>query len=529
MSSYLGNVVDFTNAYIIDSDFESGLFEYSNWTNGININQNNDTNITKDSSIGGYYNLSVVTASSLLIATTSNSVSYPEADVDFLTSVGDVLFLNAVDYDTRGKVDNLLITASGSGYITSTGVTTSNTTGIGSGLTVDITATVIGEVTGFSASSLSGSSGLGDNTYTGVTTTGTGTGLTLNFTVTNPGGVVSSVTINTGGSGYLAGETISISGGTPAPTLTIDVDTINNGEITLVTPNLRGIQYSVGDILNVNSGNFGGQVLITSTTGSLVRLPDAYKIVNNINGHLHLEEIITGSSSVLSTLLEGGLILTDGIENRYGYLHRSKFSKSKLKSGLFKRSYINECLIQNDSINISDKDFNNLDNIKSLLLSDILFADNKNILSKATYVNSHFRSGNDQWDNGIFYNSMWNSGTFSRGLVKESTWMNGRFESGLFYQSKSFNATPDSTYQYYDVNRIKNYHRSGVTSPTISNDRYSWENGTFIKGDFYKSDWENGEFKNGKFYNSKWYNGTFSNGFQRVTKIFGNFVGITWE
>jgi hypothetical protein len=51
-----------------------------------------------------------------------------------------------------------------------------------------------------------------------------------------------------------------------------------------------------------------------------------------------------------------------------------------------------------------------------------------------------------------------------------------------------------------------------VTSPTISNDRYSWENGTFIKGDFYKSDWENGEFKNGKFYNSKWYNGTFSNG-----------------
>ena len=510
MSTYLGNIVDFTNAYIIDSDFESGLFEYSNWNNGININQNNDTNITTDSSIGKYYNLTVVTASSLILATTSNSIAYPEADEEFLTSVGDVLFLNAVDYDTRGKADTISVYLGGTGYITSTGVTTSNTSGIGTGLTVDITASIIGEVTGLVTSSLSGSSGLGNGTYTGVTTTGTGTGLTLNFTVT--GGALSSVVINTGGSGYLAGETISISGGTPAPTLTIDVDTINNGEITLVTPNLRGIQYLVGDILNVNSGNFGGQVLITSTTGSLVRLPDAYKVVNNINGHLHLEEIITGSSSVLSTLLEGGLILTDGIENRYGYLHRSKFSKSKLKSGLFKRSYINECLIQNDSINISDKDFNNLDNIKSLLLSDILFADNKNILSKATYVNSHFRSGNDQWDNGIFYNSMWNSGTFSRGLVKESTWMNGRFESGLFYQSKSFNATPDSTYQYYDVNRIKNYHRGGITSPTISNDRYSWENGTFIKGDFYKSDWENGEFKNGKFYNSKWYNGTFSNG-----------------
>jgi hypothetical protein len=512
MSNYLGNIVDFTNAYIIDSDFESGLFEYSNWNNGININQNSDVNITKDSSVGGYYNLSVVTASSLLIATTSNSLLYPEADVDFLTSVGDVLFLNAVDYDTRGKVDTILITpvlgASGSGYITSNGVTTSNTTGIGSGLTVDITATVIGEVTGLITSSLSGTSGLGDGSQIGVTTTGTGTGLTLNFTVAS--GLVSSVTINTGGSGYSAGETITITGG--SPTLTIDVDTINNGEIILVSPNITGIQYSVGDILNVNSGNFDGQISIISTTGSLTRLPDSYKVLSNINSGFQLEEIITGTTSVLSTLLDGGLFLTDGVENRYGYLHRSKFSKSKIKSGLFKRSYINDCLIQNDSIDITDRDFNTLENIKSLLLSDMLFANNKNILSRATYVNSHFKIGSDYWDNGILFNSVWNSGTFSRGLVKESTWLNGIFEDGLFYQSRSFNALPDSTYQYYDVNRIKNYHRSGVTSPTISNDRYSWENGSFIKGEFFKSDWENGQFKNGKFYNSKWYGGTFSNG-----------------
>ena len=508
MSNYLGNVVDVTNAYIIDSDFESGLFEYSNWTNGININQNNDTNITKDSSIGGYYNLSVVTASSLLIATTSNSISYPEADVDFLTSVGDVLFLNAVDYDTRGKVDALLITASGSGYITSTGVTTS-TVGNGSGLTVDITATVIGESTSVSVTSGGGSFVPSNGTLYGVSTTGlTGSGLTLDISISS--GVVISATISNGGSGYIQGATVSVSGGTPEAIITID--TINNGEIISVSPNLGGIYYSVGDYLVVNSGNFDGVISVISTTGSLIRLPDSYKIVNNNNGIFQLEEIITGSSSILSTLLTGGLFLTNGIENRYGYLHRSKFTKSKLKSGLFKRSYINDCLIQNDSINISDKDFNTLDNIKSLLLSDMLFANNKNILSKATYINSHFKIGSDLWDNGILYNSVWNSGTFSRGLVKESTWLNGRFESGLFYQSRSFNALPTSTYQYYDVNRIKNYHRSGVTSPTVSNDRYSWENGTFIKGEFYKSDWEKGEFKNGKFYNSKWYDGTFSNG-----------------
>ena len=505
MSAYLGNVVDVSNAYIIDSDFESGLFEYSNWNNGININQNNDTNITTDSSIGKYYNLTVVTASSLLIATTSNSTFYPETDIDFLTSVGDVLFLNAVDYDTRGKVDALLITASGSGYITSTGVTTS-TVGSGSGLTVDITANIIGESTSVSITSGGGSFISGG---TGVSTTGlTGSGLTLDISIS--GGVVISATISNGGSGYIQGATVSVSGGTPEAIITID--TINNGEITSILPNISGIKYLVGDSLVVNSGNFNATVSVISTTGSLTRLPDSYKVVSNINGVFHLEEIITASSSVLSNLLEGGLFLTDGIENRYGYIHRSKFSKSKIKSGLFKRSYIKDCLIQNDSINISDKDFNTLDNIKSLLLSDMLFANNQNILSKATYINSHFKSGSDLWDNGILFNSVWNSGTFSRGLVKESTWINGRFEDGLFYQSRSFNASPTSNYQYYDVNRIKNYHRSGVTSLNISNDRYSWENGTFINGEFYKSDWEKGEFKNGKFSNSKWYDGTFSNG-----------------
>ena len=515
MSTYLGNIVDVTSAYIIDSDFESGLFEYSNWNNGININPNNDTNITKDNSIGKYYNLTVVTASSIILATTSNSVAYPETDKEFLTSVGDVLFLNTVDYDTRGKVDTITVTSSGFGYITSTGVTSSVVGGNGNGLTLDITATIIGSVTGLNSASLTGLSSYSVQVqpHIGIpTTNGSGTGLTLNAIVSS-GGVVSSVSVNNPGSGYLPGETIIIDGGNPVGTLTIDIDTINNGELVAATPSITGIQYSVGDIVTINSGGFNGQIQILSTTGSITRLPDAYKVINNSNGFLQLKEMIIGSSSsVLSTLLDGGLFLTDGVENRYGYLHRSKFNKSKIKSGLFKGSYINDCLIQNDVVNISDKDFNTLDNIKSLLLSDILFTDNKNILSNATYVNSHFRSGSDLWDNGIIYKSMWNSGTFSRGLIKESTWMNGRFESGLFYQSKSFNGLSNNVYQYYDVNRIKNYSRSGVTSPTISNDRYSWENGVFIKGEFYKSDWENGEFKNGKFYNSKWYNGTFSNG-----------------
>jgi hypothetical protein len=46
----------------------------------------------------------------------------------------------------------------------------------------------------------------------------------------------------------------------------------------------------------------------------------------------------------------------------------------------------------------------------------------------------------------------------------------------------------------------------------VSNSRFSWQNGTFLNGEFYKSDWENGIFNGGKFYYSKFYNGTFNNG-----------------
>jgi hypothetical protein len=141
-----------------------------------------------------------------------------------------------------------------------------------------------------------------------------------------------------------------------------------------------------------------------------------------------------------------------------------------------------------------------------------LFINNKNILSKASYVNSNIALGDDLWYDGLWNNSIWNSGTFSKGLVKESSWHNGRFVTGKFYQSKSFNAIPDSVFQYYDVDRIYSSWKKGNTSDILANDRYSWRKGTFVNGEFVKSDWESGDFLNGKFYNSKWYSGTFSKG-----------------
>ena len=357
----LGSIIDISNAYIIDSDFDSGLFENSQWNDGNHINYNNDSNITIQNSIGGQYNLSVATQSGYLIATSSYDKFFPEDDLDYL-SVGSVVFLDTVDY--------------------------------------------------------------------------------------------------------------------------------NNGL-------------------------------------SVSRLPDAYKVISksdvsvggNQFGVYELQEIITGSSSQIIGMT-AGYFHTEKAKNRYNYIKSLKINKSNIKSGIFKRPYIKESIIQSDTYDSSDKEYTNLDKLRSLVVTDSIYSNKSNILSSATYLYSSFVKGTDVWRDGIIQNSIWISGTFSSGVIKESTWVNGSFVNGSFYGSRSFDANPTTYFPLYNSNRIRSYYKDGLTlgniysasGTTVSNDRYSWQDGNFINGEFYKSDWEGGTFSGGRFWNSKWYNGLFENG-----------------
>jgi hypothetical protein len=513
MSNILGNIIDIENAYIIDSDFESGLFERSNWNSGLNFGSNNDVNITTPTIEGGYYNLQVSTSSSTLTAKTTYDFQNREWSEDSL-KIGDVVYLNSVDYDTRGKIESITISNTGIGYLS--GVNINLLGGNGTGATIDIISATIGSITSISnlqpgTSYTPGPPGIGTwtNAPTTVQTPGSlGTGLTVDIIVDLFGSVTSAI-INQTGQGYSVMDIVEIDPNPSGSGSTFSVSSITNGEVESVLINDGTIGYSIGDLLTIYGGTATVQVI--SLTGSLVRLPDAYKITNINNSSFDLKEIYS-TSSVTSTLLSGGLYKTEGANNRYGYLHTSKFKRSFIKSGILRRLYLYDNLIQNSDLNLLDKDFVNLLQFKKLMISDTLFANNENILSKASYVNSSFKSGTDVWNDGLFYNSVWNSGYFTKGLIKESTWMDGIFNSGTFYKSRSFNATPDVTYQSYYVDRIKSYYKSGLTTATISNNRFSWRSGTFSNGEFIKSDWDGGRFSNGKFYNSNWYSGTFSNG-----------------
>ncbi len=502
--SSLKGIIDFSGAFIIDSDFESGVFENSNWNSGHHFNYSNDVNITIPSDTGGLYNIGLTGPNSssynLGLTGTSLMVQLPydtykrEIEEDYL-SENSIVFLNDVDYDTSGRVFDIFISGSGSYYRTGTYSTLGN---VGKGLILGITASVFGSVTGITYSSPQGTGYLSG---TASTTGGSGTGLTVS--ITTIGDTVDNIFIVNGGMSYSVNDIISVIGG--ATIATFSITTRNKGEI-LYKPTIieQGAGYikDAGILTIDDQSGYGSFISIMAVTGSITRLPSAYKIETNYNnGLLKLNDI----SLTTTNLSPGGRFITIGANNRYGYLHKAKFVKSKIKSGFFRNSFIESSLIKNDSYDVSDKDFSNLEKIKSIVICDTLFSGNYNILSKALYLNSYFVLGGDIWDNGILYNSIWNSMTFTNGLVKESSWLNGTFNSGLFYNSNTFNASNSSN---YNDNLINSYYKSG----TLPNNRYSWRNGTFLNGEFYKSDWENGEFNGGKFYYSKFYNGIVNNG-----------------
>lgn len=339
-STYLGNKIDISNAFIIDSNFESGIFETSDWNSGYNINYSNDSNISSLTGSGDY-RLSIDFSTNTLIAENTQYNS-DNREADF--NQNDIIYLNSIDY-------------------------------------------------------------------------------------------------------------------------------INGS-------------YSV-------------------------RIPDTYKIISSISNTLILKEVNTDT---ISGLTAGGYFTTNNSKNRYNYISKVKFEKSRIKSGIFKRSYFSKSLIQNDAYDSNDRDYNKIDSIKDLVIHESIFNNNNNILSSGTYLNSFFIGGSDKWQDGIIQNSFINGLTFSKGTIKESHWANGTFTGGLFYNSRTFDGNPSLIHPYYFDNRLKSYYIDGTLSGTISNNRFAWVNGLFTGGEFYKSDWEDGLFTGGVFNYSKFYKGTFSGG-----------------
>lgn len=438
--TYTRNIIDISKCFIIKSDFDSGVFENSDWITGDHIELNKDNLLNDSSGLGGVYDINLFTFSSKLIVTIPISLDERESSVDYLSN-NDVVFLNNLYYNYK-KVTTLEIENPGTSY------SNQNLVYLNS-----------------------------DNIYS------------------QPIGVSYSVDINS------------------------QIDSVE------LLGEYHG--YEVGETFSVSGGNNDAIFRVGSIVGDIYKMPDSYRVVSFEYGNEVGLEYLSNEDEI-NALPTGGLFYSLDVNNRYGYMHRTKFKNSKISSGVFRRSYFEESLIQNETINYLDKDFETLTNLKQLIISDSIFKDLNNNLSNAVYMNSIFIKGSDSFEVGVVYDSVWDGLTFSNGLFKQSAWKSGVFEKGIFYNNRSFNDQVSIEYPNVETNRVRSYYVSGEVANNKANNRYSWVNGIFNSGDFEKSDWESGTFSQGNFYSSNFYDGVIQNGFiggkklsYNDTKIYG--------
>ena len=147
---------------------------------------------------------------------------------------------------------------------------------------------------------------------TGVSTSGSGTGLKLDLTVS--GGVATALTINTLGSGFVAGDTITFTagGGTfgPGPNMVI---TIGTGEVTniVVSSTDIGTGFQSGDTITVDKSEFSGTSdLIITLRQSPISVSDLYTDTTafSTDFELHPSE---QTNIILNILMYSGVIIRD--------------------------------------------------------------------------------------------------------------------------------------------------------------------------------------------------------------------------
>jgi len=215
--------------------------------------------------------------------------------------------------------------------------------------TIGIVTTNTSDGTNAAGAGYSGTPG----TTSGWTTNGNGIG--GNFTIKISGGAVTSVIINAAGKGYKIGDTITISkdvgtpaiGGSTSVVLTLRAEDMSKGSAAeIVTTNTTdgtnaaGAGYSgtpgvtSGFLTNGNGTGGTVNIIIDNNTVTQVTLSGSasgYKVGDTITiSKTQGTPAIGGSTSVVLTLREEDLLITEDIGNVIGY-----FADSEAKSGVY--------------------------------------------------------------------------------------------------------------------------------------------------------------------------------------------------
>jgi hypothetical protein len=516
--------IDISKTYIIDSDFESGIIETSDWNSGSHIDNNNDNNITILNTSGGTYNLSISATTSTIVATTSYSSLYPESD-NYL-SVGKVLFLNSVDY-IENMVGSFSFTPnSGSGYTSSTS----------------------------------------------VGTTGSSTGLDLTVDIVAISGYITSVIINNKGYNYQAGDTLTILSGNSDCNISIvsteeiatripeayKVTSISSNSVSLkellVGTSSQLSTFNPGGYFKTNNAQNrwgylsnskfykskikSGFLRRSNIEGSLIEAVDYdssdkdYTNLERAKNMVISDSLFSNKSNILSnsTYINSHFVLGSDIWNN-GIVQNSVWNGSTFSSGTIKESrWVGG--VMNGGAFYSSRTFN------ASPTSLIPYYSSENIRSYYKDGLTTVNISNDRWSwqNGVlnsvntnrpteFSKSDWENGVFNSGDFYDSKWYSGTFSTGIIGNSS---ISVEDTYMYSGVflNPVVNNATLFAIDTSyygLSNSTINWQNGNFNSGVF-GSDiiqttasntaiWYNGKFNGGQFIsNARWKNGSFNGG-----------------
>ena len=161
--------------------------------------------------------------------------------------------------------------------------------------TITITNPNAGGVEAFDFASLNAGVNYATATGLATTTTGSGTGLTVDITASTPSGLITGITVNTPGSGYAIGDTITIvqpsgAGGMTGQDGTIDVATV-----------FTNASFTLSDITTMEVGaTVTGAT--SGTTGVITALGTNQITLDTVDGFFKVGEVVSANDVTTLTV-----------------------------------------------------------------------------------------------------------------------------------------------------------------------------------------------------------------------------------
>lgn len=486
----------FTDTFLYDSDFRSGIFDNSNWISGCNINYNQNIikRIVTDNS---RFDISYLSSSnSLRVRLDYNPMNQSMQINNEDTFVGDSVWINSIDYlystgsislDGRYIVSNVsYFTSSTPKFVQLTLQPTDN-------------QSVILQIASHSGGYYT-IEGVENNKYASINK------FMINNSTINSGLFKRTGVINSNFTNILFNNTdkdLSVSNVEQLRILNILFKDTNN----IVNSGIVYKSHFVND--KWNNGILFNSIWSGGTFNNGL-FKSSYWLDGTFNNGQFGDSGVTSSTVLDFDYVSRSQIWSGGTFN-LGEFYNSVWYGGTFNNGRFYKSHWYGGIWNNGVLGSSK--FNAYDTTLSYYNPSSIGATytiwNNGVVENAVVGGN----GVVYWYDGKFNNGEFTS--FGTSSVNQSIWYNGDFNGGKFTELskwKNGNFNKGKFLSSYGWDNL-----SSINPSTYSID-YGWENGKFNGGEFgnagyaTNSVWYNGEFNDGIFQGRLWNNGIFNNG-----------------